>query len=120
MAVFELVAASLLTTCLSRLAGPRYRIGSLKADFSAPITIGSTVEARAELVGTAGDALRCSLTCTANGAGVVEGDAVLVPVAGGCLMYDVIPFASLKGGEREDVSKRVGKRRVGGGEVSNG
>lgn len=83
MAVFELVAASLLTTCLSRLAGPRYRIGSMKTDFSASITIGSTVEARAELVGTDGDALRCSLSCTANGAGIVEGEAVLVPVTGG-------------------------------------
>ena len=36
MAVFELAAASLLSTCLSRLAGPGFRIASLSIDFAGP------------------------------------------------------------------------------------
>jgi 3-hydroxybutyryl-CoA dehydratase len=81
MLAFELAVAGLTTTCLSRLAGPARRIRSLAFDFPAPVPVGGTVEANAEVIAVEGDRIRCRLTCTLDQAGtVVVGEAVLAPV----------------------------------------
>jgi 3-hydroxybutyryl-CoA dehydratase len=79
---FELAVASLATTCLSRLAGPARRIRALDLKFPAPVPVGGTVEATAEVVAIEGDRLRCRLKCTLDHGGVVvEGEAVLAAFA---------------------------------------
>lgn len=79
MAVFELVAGALLTTCLSRLAGPHHRIASFCIDLERPVPVGTTVEAVATLSSDEGGRLVCSLALNADGAALASGEAALVP-----------------------------------------
>jgi 3-hydroxybutyryl-CoA dehydratase len=81
MLSFELVVASLLTTCLSRLSGPSHRIHALDLKFPAPVPVGGTVEASAEVIAVEGDRTRCRVVCTLDQGGtVVEGEAVIAPI----------------------------------------
>ena len=80
---FELAVASLATTCLSRLAGPARRISALDLRFPAPVPVGGTVEASAEVVAIENGRIRCRLRCTLDEGGiVVEGEAVIAAFAG--------------------------------------
>jgi 3-hydroxybutyryl-CoA dehydratase len=81
MVAFELAVGGLATTCLSRLGGPTRRIGSIALTFAAPVMVGDTVEARAEIVSVDGDDAVCRITCTRFpfGETIVEGTATLVP-----------------------------------------
>ena len=83
MVAFELAVGSLATTCLSRLGGPARRIGSIALNFSAPVIVGDSIEAKAEIVEVSGDEAVCRITCTlsSSGAAVVTGSATLVPFA---------------------------------------
>jgi 3-hydroxybutyryl-CoA dehydratase len=82
MLAFELAVASLATTCLSRLAGPARRISALDLKFPAPVPVGGTVEATAEVVAIENGRVRCRLSCTLDQGGVVvEGEAVLASLA---------------------------------------
>ena len=82
MVAFELAVAGLTTTCLWRLAGASYRISALDLKFPAPVPVGGTVEAAAEIVAVENGRLRCRISCTLdNGGSVVEGEAVLSPFA---------------------------------------
>ena len=78
---FELAVGSLATTCLSQLGGPARRIGSIALNFAAPVIVGDSIEAKAEIVSVAGDAAVCRITCTllSSGAVVVDGSATLIP-----------------------------------------
>ncbi len=78
MVAFELAVAGLVTTCLWRLAGSSYRIRSLDLDFPAPVPVGGTVEASAEIIAIEGAKLRCRVSCVLDQGGpVVAGEAVL-------------------------------------------
>ncbi len=79
MAVFELAVASLLTTCLSRLAGPEHRIAEFETRFSRAIPVGTTVEAKARLESIDGDVLTFGLTCRSGEEILCAGRAILVP-----------------------------------------
>ena len=81
MVAFELAVGGLATTCLSQLGGPMRRIGSIALNFAAPVIVGDSVEAKAEIVSVEGDAAVCRIACTlsSSGATVVEGEATLVP-----------------------------------------
>jgi 3-hydroxybutyryl-CoA dehydratase len=82
MVAFELAVAGLTTTCLWRLAGPSYRIKALDLKFPAPVPVGGTVEASAEIVAIENGQLRCRISCTLDQGGpVVEGEALLSPFA---------------------------------------
>ena len=82
MLSFELVVASLLTTCLSRLSGPSHRIHALDLRFPAAVPVGGTVEATAEVMSLDGERARCRLVCTLDQGGVVvEGEATLAPLS---------------------------------------
>lgn len=82
MAMFEMVASSLLTTCLARLAGPSFRIAELSTRFAQALVVGTTVEATARLAARDGQALIFSLALDVGGATVSTGEARLVPVEG--------------------------------------
>jgi 3-hydroxybutyryl-CoA dehydratase len=81
MVAFELAVGALATTCLSRLGGPMRRIGSIELNFAAPVIVGDSIEAKAEIVSVDGDEAVCRIVCTlsASGEAVVEGTATLVP-----------------------------------------
>jgi len=81
MVAFELAVGGLATTCLSQLGGPTRRIGSITLNFAAPVIVGDSVEARAEIVSVDGDNAVCRITCTlaVSGEAIVEGTAKLVP-----------------------------------------
>jgi 3-hydroxybutyryl-CoA dehydratase len=81
MVAFELAVGGLATTCLSRLGGPTRRIGSIALTFAAPVIVGDSVEAKAEIVSVDGDDAVCRITCTlsVSGEAIVEGTATLVP-----------------------------------------
>ena len=83
MVAFELAVGALATTCLSQLGGPARRIGSIALNFAAPVIVGDSIEARAEIVDVAGEEAVCRITCTLSpsGAAVVDGTATLVPFA---------------------------------------
>ncbi|MGX1321502.1 3-hydroxybutyryl-CoA dehydratase [Bradyrhizobium sp. USDA 377] len=85
MVAFELAVGGLATTCLSQLGGPTRRIGSIALTFAAPVIVGESVEARAEIVSVDGDDAVCRVTCTLSpsGATVVDGTATLVPFTKG-------------------------------------
>ena len=83
MASFELILAALASTCVNRIGGPGLRIARMDLRFSAPVTVGSTVEAAAEVTGNSGGRLVLRLSGTLDGAGeVMTGEAELVPVRG--------------------------------------
>lgn len=82
MAVFELAVAALLTTCLTRLAGPGYRIATFDTAFEKPLTVGVTVEAEARLEVDDGANLGFALACRAAGETVVTGRAMMVEAGG--------------------------------------
>ncbi|UPJ52719.1 acyl dehydratase [Bradyrhizobium sp. 200] len=81
MVAFELAVGGLATTCLSQLGGPTRRIGSIALNFAAPVIVGDSVEAKAEIVSVDGDNAVCRITCTlvVSGETIVEGTAKLVP-----------------------------------------
>jgi 3-hydroxybutyryl-CoA dehydratase len=80
MVAFELAVAGLATTCLWRLAGACYRIRSLELEFPAPVPVGGTIEATAEIVAIEDAKLRCRVSCMLDRYGpVVAGEAVLSP-----------------------------------------
>jgi 3-hydroxybutyryl-CoA dehydratase len=81
MVAFELAVGGLATTCLSQLGGPTRRIGSIALTFAAPVIVGDSVEAKAEIVAVDGDDAVCRITCTllVSGETIVEGTATLVP-----------------------------------------
>jgi 3-hydroxybutyryl-CoA dehydratase len=81
MVAFELAVGGLATTCLSQLGGPTRRIGSIALTFAAPVIVGDSVEAKAEIVSVDGDDAVCRITCTllVSGEAVVEGTATLIP-----------------------------------------
>ena len=81
MAVFELAAAALLSTCLSRLAGPGYRMAGFRVGFERTIVIGTTVEATATLASVDRERLVCALSLAADGAPFASGEAILAPAA---------------------------------------
>jgi len=78
MVAFELVIAALASTCLARLGGPGRRIGALELRFLAPVAVGGTVEASAEVTGIEDETLHIALAATLDGAGLVmEGRATM-------------------------------------------
>jgi 3-hydroxybutyryl-CoA dehydratase len=80
MVSFELAVAGLATTCLWRLSGGGYRIRSLDLDFPAPVPVGGTVEATAEITAIESGRLRCRISCTLDQGGpVIAGEALLAP-----------------------------------------
>ncbi|MCR0982571.1 MaoC family dehydratase [Roseomonas populi] len=80
MIAFELVLGALATTCLSRIGGPSRRIGRMDLRFLAPVPVGGSVEAAAEVTAAENGALTLRLTGTLDGAGaVMEGEAELLP-----------------------------------------
>ena len=80
MAVFEMAAASLLSTCLSRLAGPTYRIARFETQFDSAVSVGTTIEARATLSSPTDDRLTFHLTLKVDQSPLCAGEAVLVPL----------------------------------------
>lgn len=82
-AVFELAAASLWTTCLSRMAGHGYRIAAIQTAFDMPATVGETLEASATLREQAQDELTFDLGLRRGDKDIGRGEAVLVPVREG-------------------------------------
>lgn len=83
MAVFELAAAALVSTCLSRLAGPTMRIASLSIDFGRSVAVGSTVAATAVLAEATAAGQTYDIELKADGEALSRGRAVLVAVAAG-------------------------------------
>lgn len=83
LAVFELAASALLSTSLSRLAGPEYRIASFAIDFGRAVCVGVTLEATATLKAEEAGRLTFALSITADGAALSSGEAVMVPVREG-------------------------------------
>ncbi|QRG05642.1 MaoC family dehydratase [Xanthobacter dioxanivorans] len=84
MAVFELAASALLTTCLSRLAGPAHRIANFSVSFAQAVPVGTTIAAKATVTSLdAVGALTCALEASAGEAVLIRGTARLVPVSGG-------------------------------------
>ncbi len=80
MIAFELAVAGLATTCLWRLGGADYRLNALNLEFVAPVPVGGSVEASAEIIAVEGDRLRCRICCTLDLSGtVIEGEAILAP-----------------------------------------
>ncbi len=81
MVAFELAVGGLATTCLSQLGGPGRRIGSIALNFTVPVIVGDSVEAKAEVVSVDGEEALCRIVCTLSSSGdtVVEGTATLVP-----------------------------------------
>ncbi len=83
MAVFELAASALLSTCLSRLAGPGHRIADFAVSFAKAVPVGTTVVAIATVTAVdAAGALTCALQAMAGAEPLIEGTARLVPIAG--------------------------------------
>lgn len=84
MAVFELAASALLTTCLSRLAGPGHRIADFSVSFAKAVPVGTTIAAAATVVSSdATGVLTCALEARAEDAVLIQGTARLVPVSEG-------------------------------------
>jgi len=83
MAVFEMAAASLLSTCLARLAGPGFRIGAMQLGFDRVVPVGTSFEARATVSAAAEGGYVCALTMNADGAAYATGEARLEPLFGG-------------------------------------
>lgn len=83
LVVFEMAASALLSTSLSRLAGPQYRIAKFAIDFERAVCIGTTLEATATLTAEDGDRLTFSLSLAADGVPLSSGEAVMVPVREG-------------------------------------
>jgi len=84
MVVFELAATSLVTTALSRIGGPSRRIAKIEVDYPAPIFVGDSIEASAEVVAVHQDTVLCRLRGTRLPGGdlVFEGNATLAPLRG--------------------------------------
>jgi acyl dehydratase len=81
--VYELVAASLLSTVLGRVSGPGFRWQRHVLEFPRPVKVGDTLIATAEVVGRSPETgiLRCRTECrNQRGEVVVEGSADLVSV----------------------------------------
>lgn len=81
MVAFELAVSALATTCLSRLGGPSRRIGDIALSFPAPVMVGESIQASAEVTALEGETLVCRVTCLNTGTEriVVSGTARLVP-----------------------------------------
>ncbi len=82
MAVFEMAAASLLSTCLSRLAGPGFRIARFETSFDRAVCVGATIVASATLAADSEGTLTLKLELEADRTPLGTGEAVLVPAGG--------------------------------------
>jgi acyl dehydratase len=82
MIVFEMAAASLLSTCLSRLAGPDFRIARVETNFDNAVSVGATIEASATLTSKTDEGLTFRLTLKDSQSPFCDGEALLVPVQG--------------------------------------
>ena len=80
MVVFELAAASLLTTAYGRLAGPNFRLGELSLSFAKAFSVGASLAATATVTAASDEAITVSLETTLDGVTVQAGQARLVPV----------------------------------------
>ncbi len=83
MAVFELAGASLVSTCLARVAGPGYRIARFEIAFERALPVGVTLEVEATLVETRGEILVFALDVQADGVPAASGRAELAPAGEG-------------------------------------
>lgn len=83
MVAFELAVSALASTCLARLGGPDRRLGEIALSFKAPVIVGQSIQATAEIVSVADEEAVCRVTCVNSGSGeeVVSGTARLVPFA---------------------------------------
>ncbi|OBZ95574.1 acyl dehydratase [Pararhizobium polonicum] len=83
MVAFEMAVSALATTCLARLGGADRRLGAIELSFKAPVIVGQSIQATAEIISVEGDDAVCSITCINSGTGeeVVSGRARLVPFA---------------------------------------
>lgn len=81
MVAFELAVSALATTCLARLGGPERRIGEIALSFAAPVIVGESVQASAEVAAVEGEDAVCRIACVNTGTGetVAAGTARLVP-----------------------------------------
>ncbi|MBB4105020.1 MaoC/PaaZ C-terminal domain-containing protein [Allorhizobium borbori] len=81
MVAFELAVSALASTCLARLGGPDRRLGEVTFSFKAPVIVGQSIQATAEILSVEGDDALCRVTCVNSGSGeeVVSGTARLVP-----------------------------------------
>lgn len=80
MLVFELAAAGLFSTAFGRLAGPAFRLGDIRIEFLQAIPVGSSLAATVTVTESAADAIRFDLSATLDGAQIITGRAVLVPL----------------------------------------
>lgn len=86
MVAFELVVAALASTCLARLGGPGRRVSRLDLRFLAPVPVGATVEASAEVLEVRGGTLRLRLRAVVDGRReglAMEGEAEMLPLPAG-------------------------------------
>lgn len=83
MVAFELAVSALASTCLARLGGPGRRLGEIALSFRAPVIVGQSIQATAEIVAVEGEEATCRVSCvdSASGEEVVSGTARLVPFA---------------------------------------
>lgn len=83
MVSFELTVGALATTCLNRLGGPDRRIGAIALTFLAPVIVGESVQASAEITAIEGEDVVCKISCINSGTGeeIIAGTARLVPFA---------------------------------------
>lgn len=80
MLVFEMAAASLFTTAFGRLAGPGFRLGSIQMGFTRALPVGTSLAATATVAQSGAKGVTFDLSATVDGAEVITGKAVLVPL----------------------------------------
>lgn len=80
MLVFELAAAGLFSTAFGRLAGPAFRLGQIRLEFLRAIPVGSSLAATATVTESAATGIRFELSATLDGARIITGQAVLIPL----------------------------------------
>lgn len=82
---FELIAGMMATTSLNRLAGHEYRIAGVNLAFPAPVYVGESIEARAEVESVSDAGISCKVVCATvpDSKVVAEGSAVLVKFSAG-------------------------------------
>lgn len=83
MALFELAGASLVSTCLARLAGPGWRIARFEMVFERALPVGVTLEAEAALVERRAEVLVFAVGVQADGVPAASGRAELAPAGEG-------------------------------------
>lgn len=81
LVAFELAVSALATTSLAYIGGPTRRIGEIALTFSAPVIVGDSIQATAEIIDVEDDDAICRIVCvdSASGKAVISGTARLVP-----------------------------------------